>query len=227
MSRLMRRSKPSPLTAEIPTAFQIDEAVDAHHVADRDADAAGLAGLLKQAQEACADLIRQAHQLRVVREEEEGWREQADSAIRQAEHLMAEAGRLQRELTTTQRMLADQAQRAQQAREALYCRFAGETFRFQRMLAHLQQRGLDERLGKEFDRVRILHRRMERLLQGEGVHILDPTGSEPDGEQVDVMSYVTRPEVETDIVIEALEPIVAQAGRIISRGKVVVAVPPA
>jgi molecular chaperone GrpE (heat shock protein) len=220
MNRSTYQSKPSSSTADLPAAFQIDE------LAEGNPDAAGMAGLLEQAQRACEGLIRQVHHLRVAGQQGQVWQEQADTARRRAEHLMAEAGRLQRELAMAQRSLADQAQQAQQAQEALYCRFAGEAFRFQQMVAHLQQRGLDARLGKEFDRVRILYRRMERLLHSEDVHILDPTGSEPDGEQVDVMSYVVRPEVEADTIIETLEPIVAQAGRIISRGKVVVAVPP-
>jgi molecular chaperone GrpE (heat shock protein) len=220
MNRSTYRSKPSPLTDDLPVAFQIDE------LTEGDPNAAGMAGLLELAQRACEGLIRQVHDLQAERQQGEAWQKEAETARQQAERLMAEAGRLQRELAMAERSLADQAQQAQQAREALYCRFAGEAFRFQQMLAHLQRRGLDEHLGREFDRVRAVYRRMERLLQGEDVHILDPTGLEPDGEQVDVMSYEIRPETEADTIIKTLEPIVAQAGRIIGRGKVVVAVPP-
>lgn len=220
MNKPTHRSKPSPSTAEPPAAFQIDE------LAEGSPSATGMAGLLEQAQRACEGLIRQTHHLRAEGQQGRIWQEQADTARRQAERLMAAEGRLQRELAIAQRSLADQAQQAQQAREALYGRFAGEAFRFQKMLVHLQQRGLDEHLGKEFDRVQTLYLRMERLLQGEDVHILDPTGSPPDGEQVDVMSYIVQADVEADTIIETLEPIVAQAGRIIGRGKVVVGIPP-
>jgi molecular chaperone GrpE (heat shock protein) len=220
MNRSTSRSKPSASTADLPAAFQIDE------VPDGDPSAGGLARLLEQAESACEGLIWLVHDLRMERQQGQILQEQADSARQQAERLMAEAGRLQGELAMARRSLTDQAEQAQEAKETLYCRFAGEAFRFQQMVNHLQERGMDAHLGKEFDRVRALHKRMERLLQAEDVHILDPTGSEPDGEQVDVMSYVVRPGVEADTIIQTLEPIVAQAGHVIGRGKVIVAVSP-
>jgi len=219
MKKLWHRWRRSPSPADLPAAFEIDEAPDAS------LDGMSAAEVLEQANRSYADLLREFHGLRERGQQFQVLQKQAEEARGADEQLLAEAGRLKHELAVSRRALDDHIEEQQLKRESLLCRMAGEVFRFQQAVRHLEERGLDQQIGKEYDRVRILRRRMERLLRDEGVSIIDPTNREPDGEQVDVTDYVTRPDIPAEVVVNTLEPIVVQAGHIIGRGKVVVAVP--
>lgn len=219
MKKLWSRWRRSPSPADPPRAFQIDEAPDTS------LDGASAAELLEQAQRVHGDLLREAQRLRASGQEIQLLQQQLEETRRAGQQLLAEPARLKQELAVVRRTLGDQIEEQQLKRESLLCGIAREVFRFQQTVHHLKERGLDEQLGKEYDRVRVHWRRMERLLRDEGVSIIDPTNREPDGEQMDVMDYVTQPGIPAEVVVTTLEPIVVQAGHIIGRGKVVVALP--
>jgi molecular chaperone GrpE (heat shock protein) len=205
--------------AESIAAFRIDE------TPDDPLDEPVLADFLEELYANCAAALRHGYELRAAGRSAETLRREVQSARQGAGRLMTEVEQIKDELAGARREMELRNEHETREREALLCRLAGEVFRFQQALHHFEARGLNDLLGKEYDRVRILMRRMERLLQQEGVLLLDPTNREPDGEQMDVLDYVTRPDIEKEVVVNVLEPIVVHQGHVIGRAKVVVGLP--
>lgn len=174
----------------------------------------------------CADLIRSAHLLRTINQKVAVLQHQAETAKKEKERLVDEIEQLRHRLELAQRLLPDKAKKTNQEHEALLRSFAIEVYSFQKTLLSFEAEGMVRQMGSEYKILQALKGRMSRLLHEEDVVILDPEGQAPNAKQVDVLTFVTRPDVEQEVIIETVHPIVMQGDRIIGRGKVVVAIPP-
>lgn len=121
------------------------------------------------------------------------------------------------------------AQEEQERRQdRLLAELATEIFGLGKYLERVRPRLARAGLGQELQGLELQQAKLMEILQAHGVEIIDLTGQPLDLEkleQVEVLSYLTRPGLKVPVVLETRSPIVYRQGRLIQAGVVIAGKP--